>query len=363
MFALTTRGLEPVCARELRRGGWTVTEIGYRRVHVHAQGDLRPLLALTTADDLFFEVTRWSGIGHTRAELEKFRALGAQLDLLPALATCARLRPIDQPPVFSVTANFVGRRNYSADEIKANLAAGIAASQGWTYSADDRAAALNVRLFIEHDRALVGVRLAAQPLHRRGYKREQRPGSLKPTVAAAMLELLDLQPGETLLDPCCGAGTILVEAALRGARVRGGDLDPGAVAAAATNAAHAGVRLHVEQWDARSLPLADGAVACIASNLPWNRQVAVEEDEALLYAQICEEMERVLAPTGRIALLTSRPEWVRFETLTCREEIEISLFGQRPKISLYRARWEGKAAETERADDRGVRPQKDTDAT
>jgi len=335
LFALTSRGLEAVCAREMQRLGLAVGEIGYRRVHAQARGDLRPLLDLSTADDLFVEVSRWSGTGHTRAELDALRELGRQLQLDPALATCARLRPLAQSPVFSVTANFVGRRNYSSDEIKTALAAGIEAGHGWVYSADDRAAALNVRLFIEHDQVLVGVRLAARPLHRRGYKQEQRPGSLKPTVAAALLELLDLHAGETLLDPCCGAGTILVEAARRGALVQGGDVDAGAVAATLANAGHAGVALAAEEWDARRLPLPDRSVETIASNLPWDRQVSIEGDEATFYAQLCAEMERVLAPGGRVALLTNRPEWLHFPRLACRQQVEISLFGQRPVIGVY----------------------------
>ena len=126
-------------------------------------------------------------ISHTRAALNTFQELGGEIDLHHALALCAQLRPIARQPLFSVTTNFVGRRNYSADEIKTALAAGIESSHGWRYTPDDGAAAFNVRLFIEHDQALVGVRLGATPLHRRSYKQEQRPGSLKPTVAAALL--------------------------------------------------------------------------------------------------------------------------------------------------------------------------------
>ena len=335
LFAVTSRGLESICAREMERFGLTVGEIGYRRVHAQASGDLRPLLALSTADDLFLEVSRWSGISHTRAALEMLRGLAEQLPLRPALTVCAQLRPIDRRPVFSVTANFVGRRNYSSDEIKVALAEGIEASTGWVYTPDDSEAALNVRLFIEHTEALVGVRLAATPLHRRSYKQEQRPGSLKPTVAAALLELLALQPGETLLDPCCGAGTILVEAARRGGLVQGGDSDTDAVVAALTNAGNAGVAVSVQEWDARSLPLADDSVDCIACNLPWDRQVSIDGDEAVFYAQLCAEMDPVLLPGGRAALLTNRPELLHFARLECREQVEISLFGQRPVISVF----------------------------
>ncbi len=340
LFAVTSRGLEEICAREMARFGLTVGEIAYRRVHAQASGELRPqhlrpLLALSTADDLFLEVSRWSGISHTRAALETLRELAEQLALRPALAVCTQLRPIDRRPLFSVTANFVGRRNYSSEDIKTALAVGIEASTGWVYTPDDREAGLNVRLFIEHENALVGVRLAATPLHRRSYKEEQRPGSLKPPVAAALLEMLALQVGERLLDPCCGAGTILAEAARRGASAQGGDIDAEAVAASRSNTENAGVSVPIELWDARSLPLADGSVDCIACNLPWDRQVAIDGDEAEFYAQLCAEMERVLVPGGRVALLTSKPELLTFEGLVCQEQVEISLFGQRPLITLY----------------------------
>ena len=340
LFAVTSRGLEEICAREMARFGLAVGEIAYRRVHAQASGDLRPqhlrpLLALSTVDDLFLEVSRWSGISHTRAALETLRDLAEQLPLRPALAVCTQLRPIDRRPLFSVTANFVGRRNYSSEEIKTVLAAGIEAATGWVYTADDGEAGLNVRLFIEHGNALVGVRLAATPLHRRSYKEEQRPGSLKPPVAAALLEMLALQAGERLLDPCCGAGTILAEAARRGASVQGGDIDAEAIAASRSNIENTGLSVPIELWDARSLPLEDSSVDAIACNLPWDRQVAIDGDEAEFYADICAEMERVLVTGGRVALLTSKPELLVFEGLVCQHQVEISLFGQRPLITLY----------------------------
>ncbi len=81
-----------------------------------------------------------------------------------------------------------------------------------------------------------------------------------------------------------------------------------AVAAALANGENAALALSVERWDARSLPLANGSVECIACNLPWDPQVAIEGGEATFYAALCAEMERVLAPSGQVALLTNRPE-------------------------------------------------------
>ena len=50
---------------------------------------------------------------------------------------------------------------------------------------------------------------------------------------------------------------------------------------------------------------------------------------------MCRESERVLAPGGRIAVLTSLPGYLSFASLRSVEAIEISLFGQTPTISVF----------------------------
>ena len=70
------------------------------------------------------------------------------------------------------------------------------------------------------------------------YKQENVPGSLKPTVAAALLSLAGVRPGTRVLDPCCGAGTILIEAEAVQAEGWGGDIDLQIVKAAQNNAFH-----------------------------------------------------------------------------------------------------------------------------
>jgi 23S rRNA G2445 N2-methylase RlmL len=228
----------------------------------------------------------------------------------------------------------VGKRNYSTAEIKEEIATGVEAGHGWTYCRDDAAADLTIRLFIEHDVAFVGVRLGKTALSRRPYKQVHLPGSLKPPVAAALVMMVDVAPGLRLLDPCCGAGTILVEAALMGATALGGDSDPAAVAAARANVEAAGASAEIQQWDAQALPIADASMDRIVSNLPWGRQVAVDAALATLYRHTCSEMRRVLAPGGRIALLTSTPHVLDLRDLRCEQEIQISLFGQTPTITI-----------------------------
>ena len=52
----------------------------------------------------------------------------------------------------------------------------------------------------------------------RAQRTVERPGSLPPTIAAALAFLGNPAPGETILDPVCGSGTLLAEAL----RVRAG---------------------------------------------------------------------------------------------------------------------------------------------
>jgi 23S rRNA G2445 N2-methylase RlmL len=335
IFALTTRGLEAVSAGEMAAlTGLRVRQVAYRRVQATYAGPPAALLTLRTVDDVFLYLAEWRGIGRARSNLAVLTELSAQLDPAAALAVRRQVQPLGDPPTFSVTASFVGKRNYSSDEIKQAVAAGIQAAQPWVYRADDQESDLSLRLFIEHELTWVGLRLGGRPLHRRA-KQVHLPGSLKPPVAAALLRLAGVRPGTRVLDPCCGAGTILVEAAALGAVVQGGDIDPAAVQAAHANARTAGVEIDVQCWDVRRLPLATGSAACIVSNLPWGRQVAVGQPLAPFYRATCRELRRVLAPSGRIVLLTDLPDLVTFPDLVEQERREISLFGQTPTILRY----------------------------
>lgn len=334
VFAVTTRGLEAISAEEMAAlPGVTVDGTGYRRVTAHAAAPLQQLLRLRTVDDLFLDLSTWQGIGPERGTLEILRTLSAQADLRTAASLCGQLRGLASPPTFSITANFVGRRNYTSEEIKAACAAGFERGhRGWTYTPDDREADLNVRVFIEHTTAYAGVRLAASPLQNRPYKQEHVPGSLRPPVAAAMVLLARVDAHDLVVDPCCGAGTLLVEAAHRGGIAVGGDDDALALDAARANASEAGLAVALHRWDARALPISGSTARGIITNPPWGRKVDVGTDIEAFYAEIGREVCRVLEPGGRAAVLSWAPEWVRAWGLRSVREIEISLYGRTPTV-------------------------------
>jgi precorrin-6B methylase 2 len=67
-----------------------------------------------------------------------------------------------------------------------------------------------------------------------------------PEVVRAMMDLAEVGPGDIVYDLGCGDGRIVVEAARRGARGVGVDLDPRRIAEARANASAAGVADRVE---------------------------------------------------------------------------------------------------------------------
>jgi tRNA (guanine6-N2)-methyltransferase len=341
-WLIANRGLEAVARDELleRIPDAANVEVAYRRVRFATALDPARLLALRLADDVFIDIATWDKIERARVSLTRMTDRAHLLDLRDAAELCSRVRDLGTPPAFAVTANFVGRRNYSTDEIKTAVAMGIEGGHGWTYMERDEDADLNLRVFIEHEQAWLGVRLAAKPLHERPYKEANIAGSLKPTVAAAMVRLGAFAPGMTIVDPLCGAGTIPLEAALVGLRARGGDEDPAALLAAERNRERAGLDVIFERWDARTLPLPDDSIDGVVCNLPWDRQVVVDDQLEHFYRQCIREIRRVVRPGGRVVLLTNlRPllhAAVIAAELTCEQEIEISLSGQTPTISVWR---------------------------
>ncbi len=59
-------------------------------------------------------------------------------------------------------------------------------------------------------------------LHKRGYRQNAGGAPIKETLAAAMADLARARLAERVVDPCCGSGTLLIEAALAARRIAPG---------------------------------------------------------------------------------------------------------------------------------------------
>ena len=98
---------------------------------------------------------------------------------------------------------------------------------------------------------------------------DQRPhvtSSSLPSRLARVLVNLVARPGDSLLDPCCGTGTIVMSAAHYGIRATGCDINPRMVGATTKNLQHFGLTAAVALGDARQI---HGQFDAIATDLPY----------------------------------------------------------------------------------------------
>lgn len=135
----------------------------------------------------------------------------------------------------------------------------------------------------------------------------ERPGSLPPTIAAALAFLGEPRAGDTVLDPVCGTGTLLAEAHAYApeATVIGVDVDRAALDDAARNLAHI-PQARLRHADGARTGLPDGSVSLFLGNLPFGKQFGSRDTNRDLYAGLLAEIARLAKPgQSRAALLTA----------------------------------------------------------
>ncbi len=81
---------------------------------------------------------------------------------------------------------------------------------------------VRLNIHVGKQKSTLSIDLSGEGLHRRGYRSGAGQAPLKETLAAAIVALSGYRGEEPLLDPMCGSGTILIEAALMA-----GDSAPG----------------------------------------------------------------------------------------------------------------------------------------
>jgi tRNA (guanine10-N2)-dimethyltransferase len=104
------------------------------------------------------------------------------------------------------------------------------------------------------------------------------PTSIDPKIARAMINMSGIREGN-LLDPFCGSGGILIEAALMGYKTHGYDIDPLQIGRANTNLRHYGIiDCNLGRRDSRTL---DGHFDAIVTDLPYGRNSKAENLDEL----------------------------------------------------------------------------------
>jgi tRNA (guanine6-N2)-methyltransferase len=348
LYAMVHGGLEPVAADEITRDLGGEVKKSTRGVIVFRVDAVTPdLLKLRTTEDVFLLAWGSNSLAFEPSDLDTIRKWTAKKADWPELFKLHHLlRPKTKGrPTFNLICQMQGEHGYRRADAREAFTTGLEGviPRGWQFSNEN--AWLEIWLTIRGHTAVCGVRLSDRTMRHRPYKHEHIAASLRPTVAAAMVRLAGIGPGMTIVDPMCGAGTILAEASeiarsRRGEPVRilGGDLDPNAVFVAAQNLLKMGP-ISLARWDAADLPLASGSVDRIVSNPPFGKQLSTPEQIGPLYEAVAVEWDRVLKPGGRAVLLAMEQEILHgivrpFRWIPTRQ-LRVRLLGQPATLSVW----------------------------
>ncbi len=158
------------------------------------------------------------GAGRVLARIDAFHAVHlAQLDIRARRVAWDRVLRPDVP--FRVEAACTGSRIYHSGAAAERIATAIRETLGAPHSAE---AGILVRARIEDDLCTLSVDTSGEPLHKRGYKQAVNPAPMRETMASLFLLQCGYDGGEPVLDPMCGAGTFVIEAAEIAARLNPG---------------------------------------------------------------------------------------------------------------------------------------------
>ncbi len=125
----------------------------------------------------------------------------------------------------SATRSPLKSLNFAALRIKDAVCDALREKTGERPSVDTRWPDLAITLHVAEEHAWLAIDLSGEALFKRGWREQQGEAPLKETLAATMLAAAGWHGGEAdggLLDPCCGAGTIAIEAAQVACRVAPG---------------------------------------------------------------------------------------------------------------------------------------------
>ncbi|KAB5561964.1 hypothetical protein PHYPO_G00012520 [Pangasianodon hypophthalmus] len=209
-------------------------------------------------------------------------------------------------PTFRVSCRCSGAiaRSYNSQNLNRIIGMAINRQLGW--KADLRDPTVEVNVYLSDDHCVVGIPLLRQPLASRTYLKHT---GLRSTIAWAMASLCNLQEASVVLDPMCGVGTILLEAAQEcpnGVFI-GMDSDEVQLHKAVENVQAAGQeeRVLLIQSSCTVMPLPAASVDAVVCDVPFGRKFSCSDDMTTALPHILAEMERVLREGGILVLLLS----------------------------------------------------------
>lgn len=280
------------------------------------------------------------GAGRVLARVDRFHVTHlAHLDSRARQVPWASLLRRDVP--FRVEATCAASRLYHSGAVAQRIATAIRETLG----APDAEDGILVRARIEHDRCTISLDTSGEPLHKRGYKEAVNPAPLRETMASLFLQQCGYDGREPVLDPMCGAGTFVIEAAEIAARLNpgrqrhfafeqlanfdaeawarmravqsqrppaadchGSDRDAGAVAMSRANAARAGVaeHAHFRQCTISDAAPPEGPPGLVMVNPPYGTRLGDKAALVPLYRALGQVLRQRFSG-WRVGLVTGEP--------------------------------------------------------
>lgn len=207
-------GLESVVKNEIYDLGYEITEVDDGRVTFEgdAEAIVRANLSLRTAERVLLKV----GSFHAETFEDLFQGTRAipWEELLPKDAK------------FWVTkASSVKSKLFSPSDIQSVMKKAMVSRMSEHYGLTlfpETGASYPVRVFIKKDEVTVAVDTTGESLHKRGYRKYKVQAPIAENLAAGLIALTPWRPGRMLVDPFCGSGTFLIEAAMISAHIAPG---------------------------------------------------------------------------------------------------------------------------------------------
>lgn len=204
-FAPCPRGLEAILADELRACG--ASQVEPTHGGVASEGDwayaYRVNLESRIATRLLWKV----GFTRYRSEEEIYK-LASSVAWARHFDTINTMR-INVTSIKSPlkSLNFVTLR------IKDGICDHFRQIRGGRPDVDTVSPDVRIHAFLTEETCTLYLDTSGEPLYKRGFKRAKVEAPLKENLAAGILRISGWQPGQTLVDPMCGSGTFLIEAA------------------------------------------------------------------------------------------------------------------------------------------------------
>ena len=307
MTAQTMYGLEPVLAEELLRLGAKDVEKHNRAVSF--RGDLgfmyKANLCLRTALRVLVPIEDF--------EVRSEQDIYAGIKKIPWEV----FMDVDDTFAFSAKLNteLFGHSQYVSLLAKDALADRFREKTGKRPTVDVEDPALRIRLFITGDHCSVSLDSSGDSLHKRGYREQTNLAPLNEVLAAGMVLLSGWDRMSNFVDPMCGSGTLLIEAALLAANIPPGAYRKG---------------FGFQRWSDFDAELwakvHAGAMERITGNKPviWggevSKNVARKAETNIAIADLKEEItvknvafEDLPAPEGRGVLIINPPYGERMD--------------------------------------------------